>query len=191
MRFLTFLILLYSQIALGQAAPFRGATGIEEIITERITGTDHPFTFYRYMVGIENPYSMRQLLGVYSDLGGESEFRNGQPNSVNMLLWNWVIDDFASDIQTNCSQSSVRIGLLSQVRDTINEICKWPNSDAKSETAMRNFWLAFMSYDAPPEEFDAWKEFFLSSSYKDRPASETVRAMTLAILYNPHFLLRK
>ena len=33
--------------------------------------------------------------------------------------------------------------------------------------------------------------YFLSSSYRDRPATETIAAMTLAITMNPYFLMHK
>ncbi len=38
---------------------------------------------------------------------------------------------------------------------------------------------------------ERWRDFFLASSYRDRPANETVAAMTLAITMNPYFLISK
>jgi hypothetical protein len=55
---------------------------------------------------------------------------------------------------------------------------------------MLAFWLAIMGYSAPEEEYQAWRTFFLSSAYKDKPAGETVSAMSLAILMNPFLLLQ-
>jgi hypothetical protein len=54
-----------------------------------------------------------------------------------------------------------------------------------------DFWLGVMGYNAPDEEFTAWRDMFLHSSYQNRPAAETIEAMTLAITMNPHFLLHK
>ena len=47
-----------------------------------------------------------------------------------------------------------------------------------------------MSFDAPPEEFAAWKDYFLNEAeYANAPASTALPAMTLAALFNPYFLL--
>jgi hypothetical protein len=75
--------------------------------------------------------------------------------------------------------------------DTLAEICTWPKPKAKSDAAMSAFWLALMGYEAPKQEYVAWRDFFLSSSYRDRSADETVAAMTLAITMNPYFLITK
>ena len=47
-----------------------------------------------------------------------------------------------------------------------------------------------MGFSAPREEYLAWRDFFLNSSYRDKPAREAVPAMALSIMLNPHFLLR-
>jgi hypothetical protein len=185
-------VFLFMPSAFGErAAHFKGAVRIEQLITERITGVDHPFSLYRYFgASGRSALLLKQLLGAYVSDGTSSVFQNGEPNSVNMLLWNLVLYGLAEELEKNCS-SSTSLPIRPPFRQSLDEICKWPQPSAKSEAVMRNFWLSLMSYDAPPDEFDAWKNLFLTSSYQNKPAGQTVSAMVFAALYNPHFLLRK
>ena len=45
--------------------------------------------------------------------------------------------------------------------------------------------LKRMGYDAPEKEYTAWKQFFLTSSYRDRPAAETISADLGAVTEEP------
>jgi hypothetical protein len=70
-------------------------------------------------------------------------------------------------------------------------MCTWPQADAKDEAVMLPFWVSLMGYSAPREEYEAWRKFFLTSSYANKPARETISAMALAITLNPYFLLHR
>src|SRR5947209_259559 len=107
MRYGIFLFaLMFGTSVFAQAAPYRGVAEVEEILTERMTGYDHPFNFYRYIGTLgPNSYLLRTLLGAYSERGGEHLFENGRPNSVSMLLWNMVLHDLSKDLEANCKQS--------------------------------------------------------------------------------------
>jgi hypothetical protein len=72
----------------------------------------------------------------------------------------------------------------------LRRLCTWPAAEAKSDAGLLDFWLAVMGYNAPESEYAAWRDFF-RSAYADRPAAETVSAMTFAITMNPYFLLHK
>jgi hypothetical protein len=47
-----------------------------------------------------------------------------------------------------------------------------------------------MGHNAPETEYTAWRDFF-RRRYENKPAAETITAMTLAITKNPFFLLHK
>ena len=61
---------------------------------------------------------------------------------------------------------------------------------SEREAALFGFWISIMSFDAPLQEYQAWKDFFLDGPFVKSPAPDVIRAMAAAILMNPHFLLR-
>ncbi len=192
--FLTVWLLATAVVSTAQAqsTPFRGVSAIEDALGERLNGGTKPFSFYRYLgsMSATSAYILRQLLGANVAAGGESSFQNGHPNSVNMLLWYMVLYGLADELQKNCD-APTGLTLQPSFAQALHDICAWPNASAKTDQVMGNFWLALMDYDAPPEELDAWKDFFLHSSYADKPGDQVVAAMSFSIFYNPHFLLRK
>jgi hypothetical protein len=172
-----------------QSARLRGPDQIEEILTERMTGTAHPFTFIRYMGAMDfrSANLVRSLLGVHLISSGPI---SATPNSVNMLLWQMVLSGLADQLQANCDASGGMF-LQPKFQAALAKICAWPEPAAQSKATMLEFWQALMSYDAPPEEFESWRNFFLASDYANRPAHEAVAAMALAVMYNPYFLLEQ
>lgn len=179
--------------ATAQVGQYRGYVMSQSLLSERLLDQAEGINYSNFLYPLSGQplLSMLDLLGSYQ--GGslsKREFRNGQPNSVNMLLWYMVLNSFAFEVQKNCN-NTFTLPLSTAFRQTLNQICQWPQATAQSESAMQAFWLAIMGYDAPEEEFQAWREFFLNSSYASKPAHETVSAMVLAMVYNPHFLLRK
>ena len=134
-------------------------------------------------------YGLEELLGTWINTDSEHTFRNGTPNPVNMLIWNATLSQFAKAVGNSCK--STQFSFNPQFLRVFNRICTWPAADGKSDLAMMDFWLALMGYNAPESEFLTWKEFFLNSSYAQKPAEESVRAMTFAIVMNPYFLLNR
>lgn len=180
---LLFFFLLTSPARAG-VGEYRGFVAAQNIIAERLMAG--PFMFYDY---VGSQYGLLNLMGYY-DPNGENAFRNGEPNAINTLIWQMALDAFAKDMAGHCEGRS-RLLLQPLFQSTLATICRWPAPEAQSEPAMRMLWLSVMSYDAPEEEYLAWRDFFLRSSFASRPASEAVPALLFSILYNPHFLLRK
>ena len=73
---------------------------------------------------------------------------------------------------------------------TLRKLCTWPDDTATSEDVLQGFWLGIMGYSATPEDFAAWRDFF-RRDYAERPATDTIKAMTLAITLHPSFLLHR
>lgn len=184
--FLLSLLLLVSipRPARANVGEYRGYIAAQNLIGERLMAA--PFTFNRYF---GTQYGLLNLMGFY-DANGENSFRNGKPNAINTLVWQMALQAFSADLAGQCEGRSKLI-LQPVFQSTLTTICQWPAPQAQDEAAMRMLWLSVMAYDAPEEEFLAWREFFLHSNYASRPASEAVPALIFSILYNPHFLLRK
>jgi hypothetical protein len=204
------------------SATLRGYTEVNRIIHERIARTNG-FELGQYLGDNSSQPSVGKLLallGTYVGSSTDGDYRNGDPNSVNTLLWYIALSQFAQDITDTCntpspsidpsplpsSEASVEpspsvmpspspsptppLALRPNFRAALLPLCAWPAASAKTDDALYNYWSALMSFDAPPEEFAAWREYFLNEAeYANAPASAALPAMTLAALFNPYFLL--
>jgi hypothetical protein len=200
-------ILLLSQAstpALAHSTPvasLRGYATTHRILTERIVKPSISYNFAAYLDEHYYPGSfflngLLELLGVYAGSSSfDSSFRNGNPNVINTVLWHILFSGLSEDIGKLCVESASPNPLLHITQDSfrsaLQPLCSWPSPASRSNDALLAFWLALMSFDAPIEEFDSWREFFQGPTYEQASASEAVAAMSLAILDNPHFLLRK
>lgn len=171
---------------------FKGRFVIEQEIRERLTNSND-FSFDRYLTGMDanDAFTLLQLIGGFSVTVGQSTFQNGQPNAINMLLWNLVLHGLGEEVGRSCLMSVPQNLWNAQFRQALDAICLWPEASAKELVVMHDFWSALTAYDAPEQEFSAWREFFLQSSYATRPGPEAVSAMVLTALLNPNFLLKR
>jgi hypothetical protein len=187
------LLTAYLMVMLGTGASiaetnlprFKGMAVLSSELSARIATRDEPFELDQFMPAD----GLDELAGTWSSFGTEHRFTNGEPNPVNMVILYASLSGFADAMGKSCAEP--QLTLNDTFADTLEEICEWPHADAKSEAAMMAFWLGLMGYDAPKEEFLVWRDFFLSSRYRDRPANEAIAAMTLAIAMNPYFLVQK
>ena len=182
---------------------FRGYSKINRIIHERVA-EENGFELGQYLDKVALvPASgdLLSLLGTYDGADSNSTYRNGNPNSMNMLLWYIALDEFSTDIANQCSgekelnDSKAGVSplrLKTRFRSALSPLCAWPDASAKADSALFAFWSAFLSYDAPVEEFQAWKNFFLTDeAYQNGPASKVISDMGVAALFNPYFLLEQ
>ena len=172
-------------LAADSAPQFKGMAMISMELSARIAPREEPFELDRFMPAD----GLDELAGTWSNFGAEHRFSNGTPNPVNTVIIHASLSGFAAAMGKSCREPLLQLN--DRFADTLEEICAWPKPKAKTDAAMSAFWLALMGYEAPKQEYLAWRDFFLSSSYRDRPATETVAAMTLAITMNPYFLITK
>jgi len=172
-------------LAADNTPQFKGMAMISMELSARIAPRDEPFELDRFMPAD----GLDELAGTWTNFGAEHRFTNGTPNPVNTVILHASLSGFAEAMGKTCKEPLLQLN--DRFADTLEEICAWPKPAAKTDAAMSAFWLALMGYEAPKEEYVAWRDFFLSSSYRDRPATETVAAMTLAITMNPYFLITK
>jgi hypothetical protein len=178
----------------GLANPLKGYAKINSIVHERIAKTNG-FELGQYLDKVETIPNgdLLSLLGTYDGSDTNSTFHNGAPNTLNMLLWYIAFNKLSDAIASNCSGMTTdgsNLVLIPQFAAALKPLCAWPAKSAQSDGVLYGFWSAILSYDAPPEEFQAWKTFFLSeSSYQGANASTVISDMALSALYNPYFLL--
>jgi hypothetical protein len=174
-----------SAFAAENAPQLKGMAAISMELSARIAPREEPFELDRFMPAD----GLDELAGTWTNFGAEHRFTNGTPNPVNMVILHASLSGFAEAMGKTCREPVLQLN--DGFADTLEEMCAWPKPEAKSDAAMSAFWLALMGYEAPKEEYAAWRDFFRSSSYSGRPAAETVSAMTLAITMNPYFLIAK
>ncbi len=129
------------------------------------------------------------LLGTWLTFANDHVYHNGNANPANMMIWNVIASQFADNMGQSCIQPKMTFN--SEFLASLNSLCAWPQAAAKSEEAMTGYWLLMMGYDAPEDEFLAWRDFFLKSDYASKSGTEAVKAMSFAILMNPYFILEK
>ena len=129
------------------------------------------------------------MLGTWVGFQTERVFQYGLPNPASALVWYFGWTDLAQVLGQSCLTPEI-FKAYPQFRLVLEKTCRWPSADAKTDDAMLDFWFAMMGYEAPESEYEAWRDFFVSSTFKDRQGDEAVRAMSLAILMNPYFLLQ-
>jgi hypothetical protein len=188
MRFLIILVFFsLSFSAHAKSSQYRGHLATEKLLKERMLERTQRELFASYLGG----RSLLDLLGTYGQLpNGDNHFQNGNPSPLNLLVWQIVIDGFARDVALSCDIGSERLPISTNFRPSLLQMCQWPNEASQDEASMQVFWLFLTRYDAPEEEFHAWREFLLTN-YGGVKRETAIYAMVFSALYNPHFLLRK
>ena len=192
MRSLNLILILSFLSILPAFGEYRGYEAVNTILAERLISPDSPFGLAVYLgepiQRIDN--SLRDLLGTYNGSVLGSKFRNGKANPVSILLWYTAFEGLARDIVSRCEGEAKSSQKFSErFVQSLMPLCNWPSGDSKSDSTLFAFWVSLMDFDAPEEEFLAWKAYFTSSEsslYK-----EVISAMVISIFMNPHFLLKK
>lgn len=161
---------------------FKGLSVLSKELSARIAPEDGPIELDRFMPAD----GLDDLVGTWAAFGTEHKFQNGMPNAVNMVLLRLAFSGFAQSLAKSCK--APQLLLNDSFYDTLEALCSWPSSEAKSEDVLTGFWLSLMGYDAPQEEYAIWRDFVLGA-YAKKTAPEAIEAMTLALMLNPYFLL--
>ncbi len=191
MKYLVLLLLVMQSAGASTWEPgeFYGFRFTNRKFYQNVMNDTAPFDLANYV----GSYEISKLLG-YQAKGLDGDFRNGTPNSTNMMLWALTMEKISSDFGSVCTANSAN-KFAEQLDETFLKalltLCSWPAAGARSSALWEDIWLSFMAYDAPPEELAAWQEFFGGEAYKDATGAEVVKGALLAIFMNPHFLLRK
>jgi hypothetical protein len=167
-----------------QHAQFKGWAAVSRELSTRLAPPGTMLDLYQFVPAND----LDDLLGTWYRFGDEHTFQNGSPNSVNMVIWRVTLSGFAKSVASSCGQP--RLTFHQQFLATLRALCRWPAAEAKKDDVLLGFWLSVMGHNAPESEYAAWQEFFLAT-YANRPAAETIEAMTLAITMNPYFLLHR
>ena len=167
-----------------QNSQFKGWAAVSRELSTRLAPPDTPLNLHQFVPADD----LDELLGTWNRFGDEHTFQNGSPNSVSMVIWRVALSGFAKSVAGSCAQP--RLTFNDRFLRTLRALCRWPAMEAKTDAVLQEFWFSVMGHNAPQGEYASWREFFLAS-YANRPAAETIDAMTLAITMNPFFLLHR
>jgi hypothetical protein len=177
-------------------AEFRGYVAINRLIRERFLQDGASFELSSYLgeeyvdpsLGVFTGTNLIDLLGGYQGSGHNSRFNNGEPNSLNMLLWYLILKEFSKKIGSVCIQSDA-LPLNAAFVQAAQALCSWPPGK-ESQKLLSRYWIVAMGFEAPLEEMVPWVELALSEDARVWRNDEALEKLTFAILFNPYFLLR-
>ena len=145
--------LLFGTAAVAQSSQFKGWSAVWTELSARIAPRDVPLAVDRFLPAED----MEDLLGTWSTFAAEHDFRNGYPNSLSMMIWQVAMSGFADAMGQSCSRPDLEFN--ASFKAVLDRVCTWPEAQARSDEALTSFWLAIMGFNAPQEEYLAWREF--------------------------------
>ena len=180
---------------------FKGALNLQAMLSTRFfkpSGTFDISSYFNQHLALQYGYipPIIQLLGFYDSAGMSSAFVNGTPNPVNMLIHDVIFSSFTHELAQICVDSKAVLfsGAAQPINDdltaTLVGICAWSAVETHNANQLMDLWLQTMGYQAPEEEFIAWRDFFMSDDYSAASGQKIIEDGIYAILNNPYFLLR-
>ena len=183
-------------------AQFKGAVALQVTLQARLFEPGNTFDAANYFgtgFNLSDNYvpEIMQLLGVYDANGTSSEFINGTPNPVNMMIHDVLFSGFAKDASAICQKPEViyfsgmdRGPLKKAVYEQLYGLCGSRSEEAYGDNLV-DLWLTFMGYSAPEEEFTAWQDYLMSAEFAQASGPQMVESALYTLLNNPYFLLRR
>jgi hypothetical protein len=170
-----------------------GYVGLESHIRSRAVEPDSKFYLNYYLTGFGYSFidDLVALMGVDEANGQTSGYRNAAPTSVNMLLYDMVLNGFANDLHRLCAESSeVRPQDPKYRAEFVEEILKICPGHVlnRDRDAMRRAYIALNGFLAPESEFEAWFQFF-DESYVESNPDTTMKHKIYSAMMNPYLLL--
>lgn len=90
-------------------APLRGVRATEDLFRYRIFKEPHNFRIFDYLDPEgEGMDPLLSLMGAYDGNGLRFDYIGRTPNDINILLWHTVFTRLAKDLESQCTQNSLR-----------------------------------------------------------------------------------
>lgn len=176
----------------------KGYQKINGIVKSRLVATSQSQYFdlagtYLGSFGSEQfPSDLAILMGSFTNSEGGRSYVNGEPNTVNVTLWDSVLLSLSKDMSSHCDgQAPVAYyRFKDSIKTTLKSMCDgWPNSI--TEENLQALWFVVMSYDASDAAAKDWKISIMEGApeLSKLPPKEGVSALLRTIFMNPWFLL--
>ncbi len=173
------------------AAEFRGYMKVNDLVRERLLERGSDFELSQYLGQSYDPFgtNLLDLLGTHKSGFAGGRFRNGTPNSLNMLIWHMLFSKLATDVSLLCTGEAV-LPFSVGFRKAAAPFCEFPFRMANWDDQLFTLWLTVMNFDAPLTEYQEWRKFWISPQASALRGPEALEWMVLSIVNNPYFLLR-
>jgi hypothetical protein len=172
-------------------ATYKGYEAINEALRSRVVAEPESFQLSRYLGAAGGELST--LLGTWRGVGLRNQFGNATPNTMSFVIWRVAFSGVGQDLARHCTPGAdgYQIKKLQpRTAQALATLCHWPDTAARHDEVLEAFWLALAGYDAPVEEYEAWRTHFQGEAYRQMPAAEVIPLMVSALFLNPHVLLR-
>ena len=164
---------------------FRGYDSINEVMKVRLIDPTY-MSGRNFDLGMffgDRFGRLSMLLGRFD--GGS--FRNGAPNSMNMLIWYLGFSTFSNTI-AKCvcdEQTAILPGnfwkMTEHAYETLGLACKPIEDPVQKKAVLLKIWLEVLGYDVPQAEFEAWSTA-LGSSHVGGGSDWLAELLTAAFL---------
>ena len=173
------------------AAEFRGYVKVNDLVRERLLESGSNFELSLYLGQNYDPFgtNLLDLLGTHKSGFAGGRFRNGTPNSLNMLIWHMLFSKLATDVSLLCTGEAA-LPFSVGFKNAAEPFCEFPYRATNWDDQLFTLWLTVMNFNAPLSEYEEWRKFWLSPSAANLRGPEALEWMVLSIVNNPYFLLR-
>jgi len=186
------LSLFWSLPSRADGVPLRGYVAVNQVLAARLFKPGSAFYLGHYLdedTGESQGDDLLALMGTYDT---NSQFINGTPNGINTLLWYLAFTGLSDDLGAVCDppgqQPDVLALLDPEVEKMLEGLCAWKDPTVRTADKLQALWIQFLGFDAPYEEFEAFRDFMLGLGPES--GHQTVSDATFVMLMNPYFLLR-
>ena len=180
---------------------FKGYQLIDQQAFERIYNRTDTFTELGLVIGERSGFgpfggpSLLDLLGIYPNGNNDGEMVNGDPNSMNTMLYFLLFDKMASSIVFHCSILEDPVATLNYNPNFMSSMyyfCRTkledaPPGDPNFLYYIENLWMQLMGFEAPEEEYLAWKEYLTTTTFES--AEDRYYQALISIFMNPYFFI--
>jgi hypothetical protein len=169
----------------GTVGQLRGPAVIAKVIESRMGSDQLKLDIFSYTKRNWILASFAVNMGTFTGEGIKNRLENGQPNAVNMFLWERVLTNLADEFASKFCGSKVEIEpSLDQIEDSAIEAgtfrrypYAWFNATVQaafgscSDVAhlkaaeRKKIWSLILAEDAPDEELEAWSKWVESEQF--------------------------
>ena len=132
-----------------------------------------------------------ELTGFYPQGVNNGEMRNGEPNSMSLMVYYFLFHKISEKIQDDCKVTDdpvISNHYQPEFLSLMDTMCSLTSANDMTEDMYFDFWTSIHSFNAPFKEYESWLNYHDSQNYND--VTEQVYAMAVSALMNPYLLIQ-
>lgn len=127
-------------------------------------------------------------LGSSKSDGMRTTESGSEPNAMNMLLWNIVVESLSSDLSKNCrgEETIQKLEFYAEFRNNFDYLC----DNEMSEPTFEPLYEIMLGHYGTDSHLSSWRDF-QTSYYHDEENKSPIQNVFYTLLYSPEFLVRR